>query len=62
MYEDIYSFIKENNKVALCIECLLCKTIKGKFFCKNKNFSADSLNEIVLYTPIDFDCTEFEES
>jgi hypothetical protein len=49
-------------KPRLCIDCIYCKTKKDKYYCKLEKFYKNSYLDIVLYTPEDFDCSDWEEA
>lgn len=48
------------NKFQLCIDCMYCRTKNLKYFCLFDKFYKDNLCDIMLYTPDDFECENFE--
>lgn len=47
----------------LCRDCINCKTKNGETYCKEGYFTCTLKNDIIktlIYSPIDFDCYEWE--
>lgn len=51
---------KANSKSKICKNCFNCKTRNGEIYCKEGNFKEKS-SKTIIYTPVDFDCCEWEE-
>jgi len=47
-------------RIRLCIDCVHCKTIRGVYYCKFEHFYKSNFNDIVLYTPEDFNCVDWD--
>lgn len=52
---------KENEKLPSCINCFYCKTIKNIVFCKFDHFTETNIKKIILFTPFEFECREYED-
>jgi hypothetical protein len=48
------------NENKLCIDCFFCKTKNDQYYCSMNKFLKGSLEEIVQFTPYDFDCEWWE--
>lgn len=49
-------------KPPICYNCRNCKTKRtAGIFCKQGHFKVKSLNDMVLFTPFDFDCIDYVE-
>jgi len=59
MVQNIYPNSK--NSHFLCVECIRCKTKNNRIYCKEGHFD-EKFKKSLLYSPIDFDCYEWEES
>lgn len=56
--------LKENTDKTdprLCIDCIYCRTKNQKYFCLFENFYKNLFADILLLTPEDFDCENFED-
>jgi hypothetical protein len=45
----------------LCKKCIYCKIIKNVIYCRNGKFTNKVYSDIIFFTPILFDCEEYEE-
>jgi hypothetical protein len=50
----------EQSKSLLCIDCMYCRTKDLKYYCMFGRFHRNSLAEIILFTPDDFNCECWE--
>jgi hypothetical protein len=50
----------EQNIYPACINCFYCKIKKSTVYCKNGHFKETNVKKILLYTPIKFECEDFE--
>lgn len=48
-------------KIILCKNCLNCKTKEGVIYCKKGYFENMSSNKLLLLSPLDFECYDFDE-
>jgi hypothetical protein len=54
--------MKEMNiKIPLCIKCINCKKGDNGIYCDNGHFENVSIKVVMLYSPFDFDCIEYDE-
>ena len=51
---------KYNTKIFLCIDCYNCKIKDNEVYCKMGYFSKVKEGEILLLSPFDFDCYEWD--
>lgn len=49
----------QKNKFFLCINCMNCKKLNNRIYCKKGHFKNKSEKDIKTFTPYDFNCTEF---
>ena len=49
-------------KLPICINCFYCKTRRDSgVYCKFGHFAEKILNDVITYTPFDFECSDFME-
>jgi len=51
---------KENERPPSCINCFHCKMVKNIVFCKFDHFTETNIKKIILFTPYEFECGEWE--
>jgi len=51
---------KKNERPPSCINCFHCKTINNIVFCKFNHFTETNIKKIILFTPYEFECIEWE--
>jgi hypothetical protein len=47
--------------IRLCVDCFNCRTKGGKYYCILGHFFKNSQSDIMIYTPEDFGCNEWED-
>ena len=47
-------------KPKICIDCVYCRTKDLKYFCLFGKFFKNNYNDIILYTPDDYNCENWE--
>lgn len=54
------SMLENTALIKLCVDCMHCKTRLGKYYCSFERFYKNSYIEIILFTPEDHDCADWE--
>jgi hypothetical protein len=50
-----------NEQLELCINCINCITYDKKYHCDYEMWTNKSLNDIILFIPVMFECENYEE-
>ena len=52
---------EHTGQTKICIDCIYCRTKDLKYFCLFGKFYKDNFADIILFTPDDFNCEDWED-